>query len=163
MSVVFEITTPQQLNELLSNYNNVIIDIYAEWCQPCKYIGPKLEELAKIHSSDKTIFCKCDIETKIFQAQGLPTIYFFQGGDLIHTTVGANLEEINAKITELCGKASAVGGVVNGGSNIRQSNMFGGESGGGSGGVASNANVNNRTISMTGRGGGGNYKSWKDM
>ena len=108
MSVVYEIKDIKTYNEVMgSSYDIVIVDIYADWCGPCKYLAPKLEELAKQYSSPNILFCKLNSETGIKkEVKGLPTIEFWvssqQGGkQLFHTVLGADFNEIKATLAKL--------------------------------------------------------------
>lgn len=110
MSVVFEIKDGQTFTEVMnSSYDVIIIDIYADWCGPCKYLAPKLEELAKQYSSPNILFCKLNTETGIKQdVKGLPTIEFWvkaQNGQkqLYHTVLGADFPDIQKTVANLVG------------------------------------------------------------
>ena len=70
----------------------IIVDFWAEWCGPCKQIGPILEEISDEYSGKITI-CKLDVgenpETPgKFQIRGIPTMLLFNNGELIDTKVG---------------------------------------------------------------------------
>ena len=71
----------------------VVVDFWAEWCGPCKMIGPILEELSN-ELSEKIIIAKHNIDeepntpTK-FGVRGIPTMLLFKDGELKSTKVGA--------------------------------------------------------------------------
>ena len=71
----------------------VIVDFWAEWCGPCKQIGPILEEIAVEHES-KIKVLKINIDEnpqtpQKFGVRGIPTLMFFKEGKLIESKVGS--------------------------------------------------------------------------
>ena len=71
----------------------VLVDYWAEWCGPCKQIGPALEEIATEMDGRVTI-AKMNIDenpvtpTK-FGVRGIPTLMLFKDGEVASTKVGA--------------------------------------------------------------------------
>lgn len=100
MSII-EITTLDQWKSLVAQVPYVIVDIYADWCSPCKIISPKYQQLAEQYSSDKIAFTKCNAELKIFQTQGLPTFIFFFQGKEIYTVLGADYSNLLANVKKV--------------------------------------------------------------
>jgi thioredoxin 1 len=71
----------------------VIIDLWAEWCGPCRMIGPIIEELAKDYNG-KAVIGKLDVDanpgtTSKYGIRNIPTILFFKNGELVDKQVGA--------------------------------------------------------------------------
>ena len=70
----------------------IIVDFWAEWCGPCKQIGPILEEISNEYS-DKITIGKLDVDENPetpgkFQIRGIPAMLLFNNGELIDTKVG---------------------------------------------------------------------------
>jgi len=96
---VIDIQSKEHLNKLLDSYTFVIIDVYADWCNPCKVIAPKYEELSQTFSSPESVFCKVNIEKQLIQdVKGLPSFLLFQTGTLVHTIVGADINKLTSVI-----------------------------------------------------------------
>ena len=71
----------------------VLVDFWAEWCGPCKMIGPALEEIADTLSDQLTV-AKLNIDDNPatpakFGVRGIPTLMLFKDGDVAATKVGA--------------------------------------------------------------------------
>jgi thioredoxin 1 len=71
----------------------VLVDFWAEWCGPCKMIGPALEELAGEFAGKLTV-AKVDIDNNPmspnqFAVRGIPTLILFKDGKRAATQVGA--------------------------------------------------------------------------
>ena len=82
-------------DEVLNNKETIIVDFYADWCGPCKAMGPILEEIAE---SEKVRLGKINIdeEDKLaerFNIMSIPTIILYKKGDPIKTYVGVTPKE----------------------------------------------------------------------
>ena len=78
---------------LLASEQLVVIDFWAEWCGPCRMIGPIVEELAA-EFAGKAVIGKCDVEendeiTMKYGVRNIPTIVFVKGGQVVDKQVGA--------------------------------------------------------------------------
>lgn len=101
---MIDITDSQQFQKYLQQYHVVILDVWADWCSPCKYLAPLFEKFATEYSTNKTLFCKCNIESNVFtDVQGLPTIRFYVDGKLEKEILGADVVEIEAGLKSICG------------------------------------------------------------
>lgn len=78
---------------MLSMHRFLVVDFWAEWCGPCRMVGPLIEELAR-ELGDKVTFAKCNTDQNPRIASGfginaIPTIILFSGGKVADVIVGA--------------------------------------------------------------------------
>ena len=71
----------------------VLVDFWAEWCGPCKMIGPALEEISEEMKDDVRI-TKLNIDEnpatpQKYNVRGIPTLLLFKNGEVVAEKVGA--------------------------------------------------------------------------
>ncbi len=76
----------------------VLIDFWAEWCGPCRMVGPIVEDMAKDFDG-KAVIGKVDVDanpniTSQFGIRNIPTILFLKGGQVVDKQVGAVPKQI---------------------------------------------------------------------
>ena len=81
----------------------VVIDFYAEWCPPCRIMGPEIEKLAQ--QEKDVVFLSVDIAineeaTEQFYINCLPTFIFIKGRAMIDEVTGAKVEELKATVNK---------------------------------------------------------------
>jgi len=78
--------------EVLDSETPVLVDFWAEWCQPCKMIAPHLEKIADEQDGKlKVVKVNADENPKTmgeFRIRGIPTLILFKGGQPVETLVG---------------------------------------------------------------------------
>jgi len=94
----------KEFNSLIKE-GKVVVDFYADWCGPCKFLSPIIEKLAGDY--DGTVkFAKVDVDgqqelAQRFQVMSIPTVIFFKDGQQVERFSGALPEdEIKEKIDE---------------------------------------------------------------
>lgn len=84
----------------------VVVDFWAEWCGPCKKLGPVVDEIAKDYQG-KVKIMKVNVDHNMetaqrFQVMSIPTLIFFKGGKAVDQIVGAVPKNvIETKISSL--------------------------------------------------------------
>jgi thioredoxin 1 len=104
---IFSIKNNQQKQQIIQNHQLCVIDMYGDWCNPCKQIAPKFGELSKKYN--KRGLCalvkeNVDLElpTEI-EIQGVPTFVFYLNGKIRpeHTVTGGDIDLVERKIQQL--------------------------------------------------------------
>jgi thioredoxin 1 len=91
--------------DVLESEVPVLVDYWAEWCGPCKMIGPLLEESATSYAG-KVSVAKLNIDENPnvpgqYHIRSIPTLMLFKGGQPVATRVGAlSKSQLNAFIEE---------------------------------------------------------------
>ena len=80
-------------NDVISSDIPVLVDFWAEWCGPCKMIGPILEEL-EIEMGEKIKIVKVDVDTNTqtamkYAIRSIPTLIIINGGSVKAQHIGA--------------------------------------------------------------------------
>lgn len=92
MAKAIEITDAN-FEEIIKSEQPILVDFWAEWCGPCKMIGPVVEELAGDYEG-KAVIGKVDVDSnpavaQAFGIRSIPTLLFFKGGEVVDKQVGA--------------------------------------------------------------------------
>lgn len=80
-------------SDVLQSDKLTVVDFWAEWCGPCKAIGPMIDQLATQYEGKANIG-KLDVDSNPnvsmqFQVRSIPTILFIKGGQVVDKVVGA--------------------------------------------------------------------------
>lgn len=97
------IITGSNYEEIINSDKVVFVDYYADWCGPCKMMGPIVEELAEEYAG-KAAFAKCNIDDNMGIAQqnrimSIPTFIIYKDGKPVDAIIGGCAKsELAAKI-----------------------------------------------------------------
>ena len=94
-----QITTQNFKQEVEDFSGVVLVDFFAEWCGPCRTLGPIVEELAKDYEGNdnvKVVKINIDEENEIaakFNVMSIPTLILFKAGAQVETLVGVKSKD----------------------------------------------------------------------
>lgn len=96
--------TDASFEELLKSDKPLVVDFWAEWCGPCRMVGPIVEELAEEYA-DKVVIGKVDVDsndeiTSKYGIRNIPTILFIKNGEVVDKQVGAAQKSVLAEKVE---------------------------------------------------------------
>jgi thioredoxin 1 len=91
-------------DHVLKSAPPVLVDFWAEWCGPCKRLGPTVDALASEYAGKVTVGkMNIDENPKVpetYQIRGIPTILIFKGGQVVESVVGLAQKEDLKKVID---------------------------------------------------------------
>jgi thioredoxin 1 len=103
IEMAFEFTDANFKSKALDNQGVTVVDFWAEWCGPCKMIGPVIEELSHEYEGKATIG-KMDVDNNqevpfTYGVRAIPTILIMKNGQVVDKQVGVTTKQaLKAKI-----------------------------------------------------------------
>lgn len=93
MSAARSVTDATFENDVLNSGKTVLVDFWAEWCGPCRAVGPILDQIAAEHA-DKIEIVKLNVDENPqtaakYQITSIPAMKVYQGGEVVKTVIGA--------------------------------------------------------------------------
>ena len=92
--------TDGNIKEIINSGKPVVVDFWAEWCGPCRMVGPIVEELAK-EFDGQVVVGKMDVDENVetpneYGIRNIPTILFFKDGQVVDKQIGATQRAVLA-------------------------------------------------------------------
>lgn len=103
--MAFEFTDVNFQDTALDTEGVTVVDFWAEWCGPCRMIGPIIEELSKEYNG-KVLVGKLDVDqnpevSMKYQIRSIPTILILKNGEVVHKHIGVTTKQaLVSKIEE---------------------------------------------------------------
>src|SRR6516162_4134734 len=105
MKATIEINEGNFEAEVLRSAQPVLVDFWAEWCGPCKALGPVLDEIAGERAGVKVAKVNVDDNPELaarFAIRAIPTLLYFAGGEVRDQSLGlVNKKAIVSKVESL--------------------------------------------------------------
>lgn len=98
--VIMEMSRKQ---EIIESNRIVCIDLYGDYCYPCKLIAPDFAKLAKKYNSKGSVYlCTEDVEKGLTpDCTGVPMFLFYYNGNYTSSIMGGNLQEVENELNRL--------------------------------------------------------------
>ena len=98
--MALEITDANFEEVVLKSSQPVLVDFWAEWCGPCRMLGPIIEELSSDYDG-KAVIGKVDVDSNQqyaaqFGVRNIPTVLIFKDGELVNRQVGVSQKNVSA-------------------------------------------------------------------
>ena len=98
--MAFELTDKNFQEKVMDQKGVAVVDFWAEWCGPCRMIGPHIEEMAKEYEG-RALVAKVDVDNNPeisfkYSVRSIPTVLFLKDGLVVDKQVGATSKKVLA-------------------------------------------------------------------
>lgn len=95
--------TKSNYDEVVNSEKLVVLDFYAPWCGPCKFLSPTIDQLSEEFSDKGVTIGKIDVDaqpdlSEKYGIRNVPTVLFLKGGEVIDRKVGAVTKPVLTQI-----------------------------------------------------------------
>ena len=95
-----EFTDANFQEKVLSSDKLTVIDFWAEWCGPCRMIGPHIEEMSKEYDG-RALIAKVNVDNNPeisykYNVRSIPTVLYLKNGQIVDKQVGATSKKVLA-------------------------------------------------------------------
>lgn len=90
---VMNITAETFEQEVLKETKTVLVDFWADWCGPCKMLGPIIDQIAKEHPEVKVCKVNVDKEPSLaidYKVMNIPNLLVFKNGEKVNQAIGVH-------------------------------------------------------------------------
>lgn len=96
--MAFELTDGNFKEKVLESKGIAVVDFWAEWCGPCRMIGPHIEEMAKEYDG-RALVAKVNVDNNPeislkYNVRSIPTVLFIKDGVVVDKQVGATSKKV---------------------------------------------------------------------
>jgi len=96
--MAFELTDSNFQEKVMNQQGVAVVDFWAEWCGPCRMIGPHIEEMAKEYDG-KALIAKVNVDNNPeisfkYGVRSIPTVLYLKNGEVVDKQVGATSKKV---------------------------------------------------------------------
>ena len=96
--MAFELTDSNFKEKVMDHEGIAVVDFWAEWCGPCRMIGPHIEEMAKEYDG-KALIAKVNVDSNPeisykYGVRSIPTVLYLKNGEVVDKQVGATSKKV---------------------------------------------------------------------
>lgn len=98
-----QIVTGEELEQMKLHGEKLLVDFFADWCGPCRMLGPRLERLENEYPDVKFVKVNVDSSQQYSADMGIrsvPTVMFFEGSNKVGTSTGVQPDTFYKEIIE---------------------------------------------------------------
>ncbi|HEY9477506.1 MAG TPA: thioredoxin [Microbacteriaceae bacterium] len=93
MSNAINVTDATFADQVLNSDKTILVDFWAEWCGPCRAVGPILDQIGA-ENADKLTIMKLNVDDNPqtaakYQITSIPAMKVYRGGEVVKTVIGA--------------------------------------------------------------------------